>query len=179
MQFVMFYMQILVCTRLIRKVLDLADFHFIQFFCPLSQKRNLKTSIKFVSNCKAVVMKKTFERTVLESLRSSKKDLQINVILSPNNFNKKTKFLGPELKMSNYTTLSFKFAVRGFHFYSTCQQPQKNEILNCFHETSNPFDTFAIQVSKLETNKRVGHLPMVIFRVTNFLLDRRAVFQAN
>ena len=56
----------------------------------------------------------------------------------------------------------FKSAVLGFHFYRTCWQPQENETLNCFHEANNPFDMFAIQVSQLETNKRVGHLPIEI-----------------
>ena len=50
--------------------------------------------------------------------------------------------------------------------------------MNCFHERNNPFDMFAIQVCHLETNKRVGHLPMEISRISKFLMDRGAIFQA-
>ena len=37
---------------------------------------------------------------------------------------------------------------------------------------------FAIQVCQQETNKRVGHLPMEISRITKFLIDRGARIQA-
>ena len=51
-----------------------------------------------------------------------------------------------------------------------CWQSQGNELLNCFHDSNNPldFDMF---------NKKVGHLPMIISRISKFLLDRGAVFQ--
>ena len=74
--------------------------------------------------------------------------------------------------------VSFKSAVRGFHVYRNCWNPQENEVLNCFHESNNPFDMFAIQVCQQETNKRVGHLPMEISRITKFLINRGARIQA-
>ena len=80
--------------------------------------------------------------------------------------------------MSTSKVMSFKSAVRGFHVYRNCWHPQENEVLNCFHESNNPFDMFAIQVCQLQTNKRVGHLPMEISRISKFLIDRGAVFQA-
>ena len=114
---------------------------------------------------------------MFEFLRISEKDVKINVISSTDNFNKITNFSRPELKMSNYCTISFKSAVQGFHFYWTCWQPQENEIVNWFHEPNNSFDMFAIQFCQFETNNRAGHLLMEISRITKFLLDRRAVFQ--
>ena len=81
-------------------------------------------------------------------------------------------------KMWTSKVVSFKLAVRGFHVYRNCWNPQRNEVLNCFHESNNPFDMFAIQVCKIQTNKMVGHLPMEISRITEFLIDRGAVFQA-
>ena len=80
--------------------------------------------------------------------------------------------------MSKFSVKSFNAAVRGYHVYRSCWTPQENELLNCFHERNNPFDMFAIQVCQLETNKRVGHLPMEISRISKFLMDRGAIFQA-
>ena len=48
--------------------------------------------------------------------------------------------------------VSFNSAVRGFHVYRNCWNPQENEVLNCFHESNNPFDMFAIKfVNKKRT----------------------------
>ena len=77
--------------------------------------------------------------------------------------------------MSKFSVKSFNAAVRGYHVYRSCWTPQENELLNCFHERNNPFDTFAVQVCQLETNKRVGHLPIEISRISEFLMDREAL----
>ena len=82
-----------------------------------------------------------------------------------------------EAKMAT-RVVSFKSAVRGFHVYRNCWNPQENEVLNCFHESNNQFDMFAIQVCQQETNKRVGHLPIEISRITKFLIERGARIQA-
>ena len=80
--------------------------------------------------------------------------------------------------MSKFSVKSFNAAARRYHVYRSCWTPQENELLNCFHERNNPFDMFAIQVCQLETNKRVGLLPMEISRISKFLMDRGAIFQA-
>ena len=53
-----------------------------------------------------------------------------------------------------------------------------NSEVICFHERNNPYDMFAIQVCQLETNKKVELLSMEISRISNFLLDNGAAFQA-
>ena len=80
--------------------------------------------------------------------------------------------------MSKFSVKSFNTVVCGYHVYRSCWTLQENELLNCFHERKNPFDMFAIQVCPLETNKRVGHLPMEISRISKFLMDRGAIFEA-
>ena len=80
--------------------------------------------------------------------------------------------------MSKFSVKSFIAAVRGYHVYRSCWTPQENVLLNCLHERNNPFDMFAIQVCQLETNKRVGHLPMEISKLSKFLIDSGAIFQA-
>ena len=80
--------------------------------------------------------------------------------------------------ISKFSVKSFSAAVCGYHVYRSCWTSQENELLNCFHERNSPFDVFAIQVCQLETNRRVGHLPMEISRISKFLTDRGAIFQA-
>ena len=53
--------------------------------------------------------------------------------------------------------MTIKSAVRGFHVYRSCWQPQENKLLKCFDECNNAFDIFHIHVYLLETNKKVGH----------------------
>ena len=75
-------------------------------------------------------------------------------------------------------TSEFSSFVRGYHHYRKTWFPQESEVLNCYHEFENTFDMFAIKKCK-SNGQIVGHLPREISRVTNFLLDRGAVVQAN
>jgi len=70
--------------------------------------------------------------------------------------------------MESYT---FVTAVRGYHYYRRFWRPKENEKLDCFHESGNAFDRFAIKTVD-ENGEIVGHLPKEISRVTKFLLDR-------
>ena len=68
----------------------------------------------------------------------------------------------------------YSSAVRGYHYFRNYWQPTLGEELDCMHEKDNPFDFFAIKVSKSTTRQTVGHLPMKNSRATKFLLDRGA-----
>ena len=71
----------------------------------------------------------------------------------------------------------FKFtcAVRGSHVYLKFWIPEKGLLLNCFHESGNVFDPFAIKACERNSEKRVGHLPQGISRVTKFIIERGAI----
>ena len=59
-----------------------------------------------------------------------------------------------------YTKIfQFSSAVRGYHYYKKFWNPQKDQLLECFHENQNPFDRFAIKVCKVGKENPVGHLP--------------------
>ena len=57
---------------------------------------------------------------------------------------------------------------------------KKNETLQCYHESDNDFDLFAIKTCPdAEFHPQlVGHLPLEISRFTKFLLDRGATITA-
>ena len=90
----------------------------------------------------------------------------------------KRKFLKHFKYVKVYSVKSFNAAVCGYHVYRSCWTTQENELLNCFLERNSPFDMFAIQVCQLETNKRAGHLSTEISRISKFLMDKGAIFQA-
>lgn len=69
-------------------------------------------------------------------------------------------------------------AIRGFHVYRKSWTPEKGEMLDCFYESNNIFDLFAIKVCQRDSDKIVGHLPKEISRITKFILDRGAVISA-
>lgn len=73
----------------------------------------------------------------------------------------------------------YSSAVTGYHFYRSYWQPFVGEELDCMHERDNPFDFFAIKVSKTTTGQTVGHLPMENSRVMKFLLDHGAKVMAS
>ena len=83
-----------------------------------------------------------------------------------------------------FETVSFQSAIRGYHFYRNVWQPQKSEILACYHEYGNIYDMFAIKTCRTnsedgtETESVVGHLPIEVSRLTKFLLDRGATVTA-
>ena len=47
-------------------------------------------------------------------------------------------------------------AVRGYHYYKRFWIPQKDQILECFFETHNPFDHFAIKECKVGNGNAQG-----------------------
>ena len=68
----------------------------------------------------------------------------------------------------------FKCAVREFHIYQRFWIPEKVQLLNCFDESGNVFDPFAIKVCERNSEKPVGHLPREIPRVIKFIIEREA-----
>ena len=50
--------------------------------------------------------------------------------------------------------------------------------MQCFHESGNPFDVFAIKTCSKGSLQAVGHLPCEIIRLTKFILDRSAEVEA-
>ena len=65
--------------------------------------------------------------------------------------------------------------IRGFHVYRKTWQPTLGQILDCYHESNNVFDLFAIKVCEKDSQKVVGQLPKEISRATKFIIDRGAV----
>ena len=55
----------------------------------------------------------------------------------------------------------------------TFSAAENSKVLQCMHEKNNPCDMFSMQVCKLNSDKIVGHLPMEISRITNFIEVRR------
>ena len=76
--------------------------------------------------------------------------------------------------MAYSNVFEFSAAVRGYHYYKNFCQPQKEQLLECFHETGNLFDRFAIKVCEIGNETPVGHLPREISRITKFFMDRGA-----
>ena len=72
----------------------------------------------------------------------------------------------------------FLCAVRGFHVYRRFWTPEKSQLLNCFHESGNVFDPFAIKICESNSEKPVEHLPQEISRVTKFIIERGATVDA-
>ena len=68
-------------------------------------------------------------------------------------------------------------AVRDYHYYRFWI-PQKDQIFECFFETHNPFDCFAIKVCEVGNENAVGHLPREISCVTKFFVDSGAIVSA-
>ena len=80
--------------------------------------------------------------------------------------------------MAYNIVFEFLAAVRGYHYYRRFWIPQKDQILECFFETHNPFDRFAIKVCEVGNENAVGHLPREISRVTKFFMDKGAIVTA-
>ena len=76
--------------------------------------------------------------------------------------------------MSLERVLSLQAAVRGFHVYKAILEPKDSEVLPCSQEENNTHDPFAIKTCQLDSGKTVGHLPMELFRISKFILDRGA-----
>ena len=57
----------------------------------------------------------------------------------------------------------FESAVHGYHVYRDVWEPRIGEKLIAKQEFDNPMDKFAVKVTK--SNKMVGHLPPMFFRV--------------
>ena len=60
------------------------------------------------------------------------------------------------LHMTCNKVFEFSVAVRGYYRFWI---PQKDRILECFFETHNPFDYFAIKVCEVGNENKVDHLP--------------------
>ena len=82
------------------------------------------------------------------------------------------------LQMACNKVFEFSAAVRGYHYYRRFWIPQNNQILECFFETHNPFDRFAIKVCEVGNENAVGHLLREISHVTKFFMDRAAIVSA-
>ena len=53
------------------------------------------------------------------------------------------------LQMACNKVFEFSAAGRGYHYYRRFWIPQNNQIHECFFETHNPFDRFAIKVCEV------------------------------
>ena len=80
--------------------------------------------------------------------------------------------------MAYMKVFEFSSGVRGYHYYKKFWNPQKEQVLECFHENQNLFDQFAIKVCEIGQENPVGHLPREISRVTKFFMDRGAIVSA-
>ena len=76
--------------------------------------------------------------------------------------------------MSLERPLSLQAAVREFHVYKAIWEPNDSEVLTCSHEENNPHDPFVIKTCQIDSGKIVGHIPMELFRIRKFILDRGA-----
>ena len=77
-----------------------------------------------------------------------------------------------------FTTLELPAAVRGYHVYRASWQPRENDVLQCYHERGNSWDSFAIKTCKRNSEIAVGHLPMELSKLSKFLIDRGALVEA-
>ena len=70
--------------------------------------------------------------------------------------------------------LSFSCGLRGYHEYRAIWTPALHDTLPTVHETSNPYDRYAIAARKCLpgylVEVTVGHLPKEISRVTRFIM---------
>ena len=76
------------------------------------------------------------------------------------------------LQIAYNKVFAFSAAVRGYHCDRRFWIPQKDQILECFFETHNPFDRFAVKVCEVGNENAVGHLPQEISRVAKFFMDK-------
>ena len=107
-----------------------------------------------------------------------------NIVVLPLNYNYDKNTLLPfflrilavffVLQMAYLQVFEFTAVVRGFHYYRKIWNPKPRQILNCYHETDNAFDLFAIKVCEMDSENPFGHLPMEISRATKFFIDRGA-----
>ena len=75
--------------------------------------------------------------------------------------------------------IAFSAAVRGFHVYKSIWNPEEGEVLMCYREESNPYDSFSIKVCKPgEDAQIVGHLSLELSRITYFIVQRGATVTA-
>ena len=72
----------------------------------------------------------------------------------------------------------FLVAVRGYNHYRRFWIPEKDQVLECFYETHNSFDRFAIKVIEVGNENAIGHLPREMSRVTKFFMDRGVIVSA-
>ena len=72
--------------------------------------------------------------------------------------------------MSKENIVTAQSAVCGFLVYRVICQPEESEKLFCEHEENNKYDLFAIKVSEPLDRKIVGHLPIEILRITQFII---------
>ena len=66
----------------------------------------------------------------------------------------------------------FSAVLKGFHVYKSIRKPEESEVLMCYHDKDNPYQTLSIKVCKSgEVTQIVGHLLMEISRITHFILQ--------
>ena len=85
------------------------------------------------------------------------------------------------LQMACNKVFEFLAAVRGYHYYRRFWIPQKVQILECFFETHNLFDNFAIKVCKVGNENTVGHFleKYHAFRNFSWIGEPLSVFNFN
>ena len=78
----------------------------------------------------------------------------------------------------NKKVFEFSAALRGCHNCRRFWISQKDQILECFFETHNPFDRVAIKVCEVGNENSVGHFSREISHVTKFFMDKGAIVSA-
>ena len=66
--------------------------------------------------------------------------------------------------------LFFSSAVRGFHVNKRNMKPEERELLKCSHEEDNLYVIFSMKVCKPSIDEIASHLPMLISRITKFIM---------
>ena len=80
--------------------------------------------------------------------------------------------------MSKENKVTVQSVVRGFHVYKAICQLEESEKLFCEHEENNKYDLFATKVCQPFDRKIVGHLPIEILRITQFIIACWAIVEA-
>ena len=80
--------------------------------------------------------------------------------------------------MSKENILTVQSAVCGFHVYKATWQPEEGKKLMCEHKENNTYDLFPINVCQPLHRKIVGHLPIEISRITQFIIAHGAIVEA-
>ena len=72
-----------------------------------------------------------------------------------------------------FEAVTFSCPSRGYHVYRNIWQPEENEALQCYHESENVYNFFAVKACRNAAfhQQIVGDLLLEMSRLTKFMLD--------